>query len=437
VVNRFVKVNFPAVNILLDFHSCQNVISRGRSHSAHAVVMKQSTSAGEVSPRKAGLTKPDPGRPPNRKIRVGSPASLLPIVPHLLGFVPDSSLVVIGAEGAHGQINVTLRYDLPDPPDPSIAGDIAEHAAGVLTAQGVATMIAIGYGPARLVDPLAEALRDLSPRTGFTLLDILRVQDERFSSYLCAKAGCCPPEGIAFDGATGAVSAQTASPGTGSPGTGSPGTGSGAIDLDVTGSRVLADRSELAATVAAVGGSAGESMRRATRLAEDRADKLIARIARTGKRGEGRRLIALAGVQAVTEAIGTYRGGGRLDSDDRVAWLTVVLRDLRVRDDAWARMVPEHREAHLKMWTDIVPRARPGHVAAAASLCAFVAWQCGNGALANIALDRALADQPRYSMAHLLRQVIGSGAPPEVARLPMTPEDVAACYDDLDDQNRG
>jgi hypothetical protein len=79
-----------------------------------------------------------------------------------------------------------------------------------------------------------------------------------------------------------------------------------------------------------------------------------------------------------------------------------------------------------------VPRARPGHVAAAASLCAFVAWQCGNGALANIALDRALADQPRYSMAHLLRQVIGSGAPPEVARLPMTPEEVAASYDDLE-----
>jgi hypothetical protein len=59
------------------------------------------------------------------------------------------------------------------------------------------------------------------------------------------------------------------------------------------------------------------------------------------------------------------------------------------------------------------------------------------GALANVALDRALADQPRYSMAHLLRQVIGSGAPPEVARLPMTPEDVAACYDDLEDENGG
>ena len=35
--------------------------------------------------------------------------------------------------------------------------------------------------------------------------------------------------------------------------------------------------------------------------------------------------------------------------------------------------------------------------------------------------DRALRDDPYYSMAHLLRQDIDSGAPQAVARLPMTP----------------
>jgi hypothetical protein len=34
----------------------------------------------------------------------------------------------------------------------------------------------------------------------------------------------------------------------------------------------------------------------------------------------------------------------------------------------------------------------------------FCAWQAGDGALANVALDRALADNPRYSMALLLRE---------------------------------
>ena len=62
-------------------------------------------------------------------------------------------------------------------------------------------------------------------------------------------------------------------------------------------------------------------------------------------------------------------------------------------------------------------------------MLAFTAWQNGNGALANLALDRALADTPGYSMALLLRDAIDAGAPPSVAVLPMTPEEVAASYD--------
>jgi Domain of unknown function (DUF4192) len=54
-----------------------------------------------------------------------------------------------------------------------------------------------------------------------------------------------------------------------------------------------------------------------------------------------------------------------------------------------------------------------------------------------VALDRALADDPRYSMAQLLRQAIDSGAPPSLARLPMTPEEVAASYDALEGPETG
>jgi hypothetical protein len=70
-----------------------------------------------------------------------------------------------------------------------------------------------------------------------------------------------------------------------------------------------------------------------------------------------------------------------------------------------------------------------GQVAAPASLFAFVAWQQGDGALANVALDRALADSRRYSMGKLLRRAPDAGAPPSMARLPMTPAEVAASYD--------
>jgi uncharacterized protein DUF4192 len=47
-------------------------------------------------------------------------------------------------------------------------------------------------------------------------------------------------------------------------------------------------------------------------------------------------------------------------------------------------------------------------------------YRSGDGALANVALDRALADNARYSMALLLGEALESGAPPSMARLPMT-----------------
>jgi hypothetical protein len=92
-------------------------------------------------------------------------------------------------------------------------------------------------------------------------------------------------------------------------------------------------------------------------------------------------------------------------------------------------MGPEHKEAHLRMWADLTRLARPGYVAPAASLRAFVAWQAGNGALANVALDWPLSDDPSYSMAFLLREALDGRAPPSMTKSPMTPEEVVEAYD--------
>ena len=125
-----------------------------------------------------------------------------------------------------------------------------------------------------------------------------------------------------------------------------------------------------------------------------------------------------------------YRDGRTISSPVRHAWLALVLTSVRVRDDAWARMDPDHRDAHRRLWTDVVRRARPGYVAAPASLLAFTAWQCGDGTLANIALERALDDIPDYSMALLIHDALDAGAPPSMATPPMTPDEVAASYAD-------
>jgi hypothetical protein len=109
--------------------------------------------------------------------------------------------------------------------------------------------------------------------------------------------------------------------------------------------QVLAGRDELAASVAALGGKEGESMDRATRQAERHAARLIAQAADSGRKGPSRRRLADAGLDAVAEMIGRYRSRGRPVTGQEAAWLTVVLRDLRVRDDAWARMDPVHQAA--------------------------------------------------------------------------------------------
>ncbi len=144
--------------------------------------------------------------------------------------------------------------------------------------------------------------------------------------------------------------------------------------------------------------------------------------------GSAGRLLVEAGRAAVLAAITCYRDGGVITDLEQLAWLSVVLADLRVRDDAWARMEAQFRAEHQRLWTDLVRRARPEYVPAIASLLAFTAWQSGSGALALVAAERALAADPAYSMALLIAEAVQSGMPPSAARLPMTPEQVAESY---------
>jgi len=347
-----------------------------------------------------------PAQPDARRLRIGSPAGLLAVVPHLLGFTPDHSFIIIGARGSGLRIGVTLRYDLPDPPSQPAAIEIAAHAVAVLTAQRFTTAVAVGYGPGLLVTPLADAIRHAITGAGLHLRDVLRVEGGYYWSYLCTNPACCPAEGVRF---------QT-------------GTDPASVVMTVTSAQpVLASRDQLAATIAPVTGTAGEVMGRDTARAQRIAARLIARAMAVG--GSGRPVIE-HGLKAVQAAITTYQNGGTIELASRFAWLTVTLTQLWVRDDAWARMDPAHARAHQRLWADLTRNAQPGYIAAPASLLAFTAWQTCNGALANLALDRALADTPGYSMAQLLREVIDAGAAPSLAVLPMTPEQVAASYGD-------
>lgn len=338
------------------------------------------------------------------RVRVGSADGILAVVPHLLGFHPSDSLVMLGIGGPHARIRIAFRYDLPDPPERDLAADIAAHAVTVLSRQHLTMAIAVGYGSGRTVTPVVDVVAPALREAGIAVQDALRVEGGRYWSYVCGDPDCCPPGGVPFDSVGHPASAA----------------------LAAAGLPVRADRAALADTLA----SAAEDtrpMREAVERARRAAGQLIdLEVAASG--GDPFLRIADAGRRSVKQVIARYRRGGELDDHDEIAWLGVALGDLRVRDDAWARMDPRFNDAHQRLWTSLVRRLPADLVAAPAALLAFTAWQAGDGALASVAIERALDADPEYSMALLVADALHAGLPPSAAKLPMTPKQVAASY---------
>lgn len=323
------------------------------------------------------------------RLAVRSPADLIAAVPYLLGFHPADSVVVVALRGR--QLIFAARGDLPEPgADPRPP---ARHLAEVIARQGSDSATVIGYGPAARVTGAVEAVGRALDGVGLTVLDALRVTEGRWWSYLCAEPSCCPPDGTAYDPAASEVSAAAV----------------------FAGQVALPDRAALTAQVSALGGPVRVAMRRATERARRRLAALAEEAGETAL--VGGRSVRSAGVAAVRVAFRRHRRGERL-SDDEVAWLTVLLTRLEVRDHAWERT--DGRDADISLWTDVLRRAEPELIAAPGSLLAFAAWRAGYGALAAVALERVLAAAPDYSLALLLDDMLRRGLPP--SRLDGWPE---------------
>ncbi len=372
---------------------------------SHDECMTDNTPAGDSAPR-SYLDTPTvrPGGVAGKvQLQAGSADAVLAVVPHMLGFYPSRSLVVLGL-GDRNRVRVTFRYDLPDPPDGELAADIADHAAYVLTRERISAAMLIGYGPESHVDAVVGCVVDTLTVAGVRVPDALRADGGRFWSLFCDDPVCCPPAGKTYD----------------------PGSHPAAAEMSAAGLTAHPDRDALVRTLRPPAGSS-ERILRAASLARLRLAKVAAQSQACGEADPQLRL-ARVGRAAVQRSIRLYRAGGSITNPHRLAWLALLLADLRVRDDAWARMDPSRAEAHLRLWTDVIKGAASDYVPAPAALLAFTAWQAGNGALAAVAVDRALAADPRYSMALLLSGVLQAGLPPSAARMPMTPAQVAASY---------
>lgn len=358
-----------------------------------------------------------PANPTQSRLRVSSPADVLAVIPYLLGFHPADSLVVLGLGGRRLQVRFTARLELPPPGssngcdstdgedgDGDEAAELADYVAEVVAAQQVEQAILVAYGPRERADRAIELTAARLGGRAIGVREMLRAQDGRYWSYVCTNAACCPAEGTPYDVSTSAVAAAAT----------------------VAGHVALPDRETLQRSIAPLGDITRVSMRQATERAEDRLERWAASSPDTTTLQQH---TVSEGSKRLRDALERFDSGEEGLSDDDTAWLSVLLRHLRVRDEAWLLIDEDNREIHLALWTHMVRRAEEPYVPAPACLLAFTAWQNGDGALASIAVQRAQAADPTYSMAKLMEDILANAVPPESWRPHITPADLPDLYD--------
>ncbi|HEX4816176.1 MAG TPA: DUF4192 domain-containing protein, partial [Nonomuraea sp.] len=192
-----------------------------------------------------------------------------------------------------------------------------------------------------------------------------------------------------------------------------------AAEATVHGLVALPDRESLERTIAPVAGPVRLAMRRAT--ADAVADFRSSLDTAADLDAFARRHVAEA-LRRVRSAMAVHTRGGRL-SDAEAARLGLDLTIIRVRDEAWTAML----DSHAPLWKDLTRRLEPRFAPPAATLLAMTAWRAGDSVQATIALERALAIDPGYSMANLLMHAVHNLLSPAVlrGRLP-TPSELDA-----------
>ena len=338
-----------------------------------------------------------PETDPPLTVRLSDPGDVAAALPHLIGFRPRESLVAVSLRGGTGRtLGLTARVDLPatDHRRPVLDGVVRP----LLTDRPDAVLLLVVSDDDDVAGPQAPELphRPLVheavlafDRAGVAVREALLVRQGRWWSYDCARTCCAPGAGTPL------------------PPEESPLAAAGVL----TGRVVESDRAALVRRLAPVGSRAAEGMARAC---DEVGDELARRTAQLGWDAVTEE--AWAAVLAALDAVGPGSVQGLADREvARLAW---GLRDVDLRDRALVLALGPSAAAAEWIWTELVRRAPTPLDAAPATLLAVTAWVRGDGALANVALDRALASEPTYSFAVLLRSALDACVPPaEIRRL--------------------
>lgn len=299
--------------------------------------------------------------------RISGPGELLQAVPYLLGFHPHDSLVVVGLRG--GILVVTARLDLADVFAPN---GLLEQTLAHVSDGGADQIVAAMYTSASVADDAAreraERIVAAAESAGCRTGDVLLVGKSRYWSLRCVEPACCDPAGRSRDDLQSPFAAAAT----------------------VDGLVPLPDRAALVALLAPdPDASALQPL-----LDEAPADPP----------GAARRRVTAA-ARAATNPDWTP------PDDARLARLAVSLRVLAVRDAVWLD-VDERRLDGRPLWRVLATRMPAPYDSAAALLFGWASWRAGDGALARIAAERAVASDPGNTAADLLLAALSRGVDP-------------------------
>ena len=323
-------------------------------------------------------------------LTISSPDTFISAVPHLLGFTPTDSVVIAGiGRGPQGRDVITLvqRFDLP-PNDVSAdqLREIARAATSPMARVGSHEVIITVLSDKAYASPdelphreLVDQLIEAHDEAGISTRDSLYTDGTSRWAYGCFDPDCCPPTGrVIPDDVRTLVAAE----------------------FTAAGVAVAGSRDDLATELAPV--------------APDRIRAVSEQLADAKNPGAGIEQWRDLQIKRIHQALTAD------DSLDAKSCAQVItgLDDVRVRDTLlWdlAQGRGDNTVVTARL-SDVVRTAPEGRVTPAATVLSIQHWTAGDGARANVALDRALGANPDYSLGRLVETSLRTGMPPSTWR---------------------
>lgn len=323
-------------------------------------------------------------------VRVSGPQGIIGSIPYLLGFHPTESLVMLCLRGERNRLGPVLRVDLP-PGGHSARVQLARYlAAQAQQHADSAVLVCFSESPDTAIKRrrdfahaalIAECIKQIE-RVGIGVFDAALVRQGRCISYLQHHPGQS-----GFPLLSEADAGDLARLGSHHAG---------------AGRAVLADREALRRSIA---GPIGRGRSAAARQISE------ARSARFDDEENPDGLLRL--LNALQDAHEGVRHG-RVQTDQAAGQLVADLDNPQLRDEAIFWALHHLDDALVPMFIGLATWTPDAHCAQVCAVLAVVAYRQGDGALAQVALDRVLEVDPGHRLSGLLLAMMQAGMPPHL-----------------------